>query len=112
MSPDIALTLQKWGTLLAIGVALFLTGFVKGCQHEQADYKEAETKFIERVKVVTKIEKVEVPVFRDRIQWLKETETRLIEAAKNETINAPVAPVCDLSPWRVQRITEAATGHP
>ena len=109
MPTDIVLAMQKWAAMLLIAVALFATGFVKGCQHEQADYKEAETKFVERVKVVKEIERVEVPVYRDRIQWLKETETRLIEAAKNETLNAPV---CDLSPWRVQRITEAATGHP
>lgn len=101
--------LEKWAIVLAIGVALFFTGFIKGCQYEQAEYKEAETKFIERVKVVTQIEKVEVPAFRERIQWLKETETKLIEAAKNET---PTPSACDLSPWRVRRITEAAAGNP
>ena len=101
--------LEKWGIAAAVGVALFFTGFIKGCQHEQAEYKEAETKFIERVKVVKEIERIEVPVFRDRIQWLKETEVKLIEAAKNEPVNAPV---CDLSPWRVRRISEAATGNP
>lgn len=101
--------LEKWAIIAAIGIALFFTGFIKGCEHEQVKYKEAETRFVERVKVVKQIEKVEVPVFRDRIQWLKETETKLIEAAKNETPN-PSA--CDLSPWRVRRITEAAAGNP
>lgn len=101
--------IEKWLTLLLMIVASFGAGFMKGCEHAQADFKQAETRFLERVKVVKEIERVEVPVFRDRIQWLTHTETQLITEAKNETPNPAV---CDLSPDRVRRINEAATGHP
>lgn len=93
---------------LAIAAALFFTGFIKGCQHEQAQYKEAETRFVERVKVVKEIERVEVPKLVTKIEWLTQTETKLIEAAHAEPPN-PAA--CDLSPDRVRRIGQAATGN-
>ena len=94
---------------LAIAVGLVLTGFVKGCEHESAKYKEAETKFVERVKVVKEIERVEVPKFVEKVKWLTETKTLLIEAAKNE---APNPAVCDFSPDRLRRLRQAATGNP
>lgn len=94
---------------LAICAGCFGTGFIKGCQHEQAGAKEAETKFVERVKVVKEIERVEVPKLVTKIEWLHHTETKLIEAANAEPPN-PSA--CDLSADRVRRISQAATGHP
>lgn len=101
--------LQRWAVMAAIGAALFATGFVKGCQHEQADAKEAATVFVERVKVVKEIERVEVPKLVKQIEWLTHTETQLIEAAKNDTPN-PAS--CDFSPDRLQRLRLAATGNP
>ena len=101
--------LERIGIYLLILAATFATGFVKGCAHEQQQYKEAETKFIERVKVVKEIERIEVPKLVTKIQWLHHTETQLIEAAKNETPNPDS---CDLSPERVRRLREAATGLP
>lgn len=94
---------------LAVAAALFGTGFIKGCQHEQAGAKEAETKFIERVKVVKEIERVEVPKLVTKIEWLTRTETQLIEAANADPPNALM---CDLSADRVRRINQSATGHP
>lgn len=94
---------------LAIGAALFCAGFIKGCQHEQAEYKEAEVKFTERVKVVREIERVEVPKLVTKIEWLHHTETQLIEAANA----APPNPaMCDLDAERVRRINQAATANP
>ena len=101
--------LEKWLISVLMILASFGAGFVKGCAYEQADFKQAETKFLERVKVVKEIERVEVPVFRDRIQWLTHTETQLIEAAKNETPNPAV---CDLSDERVRRINQSAAANP
>ena len=101
--------LEKWLISVLMILASFGAGFVKGCAYEQADFKQAETKFLERVKVVKEIERVEVPVFRDRIQWLTHTETQLIEAAKNETPNPAM---CDLSPERVRRINQSAAANP
>ena len=106
--PGVA-TLQRWAVMLAMGAALFATGFVKGCQHEQADAKEAATVFVERVKVVKEIERVEVPKLVKQIEWLTHTETQLIEAAKNETPNPAM---CDLSPERVRRINQSAAANP
>lgn len=101
--------IKRWLAILVMVVVAFGAGFIKGCEHDQQQYKEAETRFVERVKVVKSIERVEVPIFRDRIQWLTHTETQLIEAAKSEIPNPAM---CDLSPERVRRISEAATGHP
>lgn len=98
--------IEKWLIILAMIVLSFGAGFIKGCSYVKQDYKDAETKFIERTKVVKQIEKVEVPVFKDRIQWLTETKYQLIEAAKNETPNPAV---CDLSPDRIMRINSAIT---
>lgn len=98
---------QRLVAYLLVGLALFGTGFVKGCQHEQADAKEAATVFVERVKVVKEIERVEVPKLVKQIEWLTHTETTLIEAAKNDTPN-PAS--CDFSPERLQRLRLAATG--
>lgn len=94
---------------LAICAACFATGFIKGCQHEQADVKEAEVKFAERVKVIKEIERVEVPKLVTKIEWLNHTETKLIEAANAEPPNPAV---CDLSDGRVRRINQAATANP
>lgn len=94
---------------LAVAAALFAAGFVKGCEHAQSDYKDAETKFIERVKVVKEIERVEVPKLVTKIEWLNHTETKLIEAANADPPN-PSA--CDLSADRVRRINQSATGNP
>jgi coenzyme F420-reducing hydrogenase delta subunit len=102
-------TLERIAIYLVLLALSFGAGFIKGCEHDQQQYKEAETKFIERTKIVKEIERVEVPVFKDRIQWLTETKYSLIEAAKNETPNPAV---CDLSPDRVRRIGQAATGNP
>lgn len=100
---------QRIAAYLLVGAALLATGFVKGCQYEQADAKEAATVFVERVKVVKEIERVEVPKFVKQIEWLTHTETQLIEAAKNDTPN-PAS--CDFSPDRLQRLRLAATGNP
>lgn len=91
--------------LIAAGVM----GWLGGCNYAKQDIKAAETVFVERVKVVKEIEKIEVPKFVTKIQWLKETQTQLIEAAKNEEPN-PVS--CDLSADRVLRISQSATGNP
>ena len=101
--------LERIAIYLLILVAAFSTGFVKGCAHNQQQYKEAETRFVERVKVVKEIERVEVPKFIKQIQWLKETEVKLVEAANAEPINVPS---CNLSDDRVRRINQAAAGNP
>ena len=100
---------EKWILAAVIGIALFLTGFAKGCAYDKRQYAEAETRFAVRTEVITKVEKVEVPKFIKQIEWLKETETKLVEAANAEPINVPG---CNLSPERVRRIREAATGLP
>lgn len=96
--------LQRWAVMAAIGAALFATGFVKGCQHEQADQVIAETKFVERVKVLKEIERVEVPKYIRVVEEIKSTGEALIIEAKNEPIN-PAA--CNLSADRVRRINQA-----
>jgi hypothetical protein len=103
------MTLERIAIYLLLLVLAFFSGFIKGCSHEKQQYKEAETKFIERTKIVKEIERVEVPKFIEKVKWLNHTETVLIEAAKNETPNPAV---CDFSPDRVRRINQAATATP
>ena len=95
---------QRIVAYLLVGLALFGTGYVKGCQHEQADAKEAATVFVERVKVVKEIERVEVPKYIRVVEQIKSTGEALIIEAKNEPIN-PAA--CNLSADRVRRINQA-----
>lgn len=96
--------LVRWATIALMVLAAFGAGFVKGCQHEQADQVIAETKFIERVKVLKEIERVEVPKYIRVVEQIKSTGEALIIEAKNEPIN-PAA--CNLSADRVRRINQA-----
>lgn len=99
--------LMRWATIALMIAAAFGAGFIKGCAHQDANYAEAKTVFVERAKEIVKIERVEVVKFKTQIEWLKETETQLIEAAKNDPPNPAV---CDFSPERLQRLRLAATG--
>lgn len=95
--------------LIVIGIAIGVMGWLGGCQYAQQDQKIAETQFVERVKVVKEIERVEVPKFITRIVEREKAAETLITEAKNDSPN-PV--VCDLSPDRVRRIRLSATGSP
>lgn len=106
MLPDALIRWLMWALVVA---CLCGMSFFKGCEYAKADYKEAETKFIERVKVVKEIERVEVPKLVTKIQWLDHTETRYLEDAKNA---APNPMSCDIDPDRVRRYRLAATGNP
>lgn len=99
--------LVRWAMIALMIAAAFGAGFIKGCAHQDANYAEAKTVFVERAKEIVKIERVEVVKFKTQIEWLKETETQLIEAAKNDPPNPAV---CDFSPERLQRLRLAATG--
>jgi len=99
--------LMRWATIALMIAAAFGAGLIKGCAHQDANYAEAKTVFVERAKEIVKIERVEVVKFKTQIEWLKETETQLIEAAKNDPPNPAV---CDFSPERLQRLRLAATG--
>jgi len=95
--------------LIVIGIALAVMGWMGGCQYAQSDLKEAKIEFVERVKVVKEVEKVEVPKFITRIVEREKAAETLLTEAKNDPPNPAV---CDLSPDRVRRIRLSATGSP
>ena len=109
IDPALVAQLYRVGAYLMILIVAFGAGFIKGCEHVQADYKEAEVKYVERVKVVKEIERVEVPKYITKIETIETIRDRLIEGAKNE---APNPVTCDLSGDRVRRINQAATANP
>lgn len=96
----------RWGTIALMIAVAFGAGFIKGCAHQDANYAEAKTIFVERAKEIVKIERVEVVKFKTQIEWLTQTETQLIEASKHDTPNPDS---CDFSPDRLQRLRIAAT---
>lgn len=96
--------------MLALGAALFATGFVKGCVHEQKAYKEAETIFITKAAQIVEVEKrVEVPKFIQVTTTIHTESEKLIK----EAISAiPNPDVCDFADERLRRLRQAATGNP
>lgn len=100
-------TLTRWATIALLMLAAAATGFVKGCAYQDANYAAEKTLFVERTKEIVKVERVEVVKFKTQIEWLTQTETKLIEAAKNDPPNPDS---CDFSPERLQRLRLAATG--
>lgn len=97
-------TLKRWAAIALLCAACSVVSFIKGCQYEQADQVIAETKFVERVRVLKEIERVEVPKYIRVVEQIKSTGEALIIEAKNEPIN-PAA--CNLSADRVRRINQA-----
>lgn len=101
--------LEKTAIWLILVACAFCAGFIKGCEHDQQQYKEAETKFLTQAAQIVEVEKrIEVPKFIQSVTTIHTESEKLIQEARNETPNPDV---CDFSPERVRRLRVAATGN-
>jgi len=101
--------LTRVAVYLLIVVCAFGAGFIKGCEHDQQQYKEAETKFVTKAAQIVEVEKrVEVPKFIQTVTTIHTESEKLVQEARNETPNPDV---CDFAPDRLSRLRQAATGN-